>query len=55
MFDYRLGDIFGCVVDIGWIIGYSYVVYGFFCNGAISVFFESISVYFDVGEDWGFK
>ena len=28
VFDCKEGDIFGCVADIGWITGHSYVVYG---------------------------
>lgn len=32
-FDYRPGELFGCVADIGWITGHSYVVYGPLCNG----------------------
>ncbi|KAK2490894.1 hypothetical protein MC885_006794, partial [Smutsia gigantea] len=47
VFDYRPGDIFGCVADIGWITGHSYVVYGPLCNGATSVLFESTPVYPD--------
>ncbi len=39
--DYTPGDVFGCVADIGWITGHSYVVYGPLCNGATSVLFES--------------
>ncbi|XP_045301484.1 acetyl-coenzyme A synthetase 2-like, mitochondrial isoform X3 [Leopardus geoffroyi] len=51
VFDYRPGDIFGCVADIGWITGHSYVVYGPLCNGATTVLFESTPVYPDaVGE-----
>lgn len=52
VFDYRPGDIFGCVADIGWITGHSYVVYGPLCNGATSILFESTPVYPDPGEDW---
>ncbi|XP_044909885.1 acetyl-coenzyme A synthetase 2-like, mitochondrial isoform X2 [Felis catus] len=51
VFDYRPGDVFGCVADIGWITGHSYVVYGPLCNGATTVLFESTPVYPDaVGE-----
>uniref|UniRef100_H3D771 Acetyl-coenzyme A synthetase n=1 Tax=Tetraodon nigroviridis TaxID=99883 RepID=H3D771_TETNG len=45
VFDYREGDVFGCVADIGWITGHSYVVYGPLCNGATTVLFESTPVY----------
>lgn len=50
MFDYTPGDVFGCVADIGWITGHSYVVYGPLCNGATSVLFESTPVYPNPGE-----
>ena len=45
MFDYRDGDVFGCVADVGWITGHTYVVYGPLCNGATTVLFESTPVY----------
>ncbi len=49
MFGYRPGDIFGCVADIGWITGHSYVVYGPLVNGATTVLFESTPLYPDPG------
>ncbi|XP_036274363.1 acetyl-coenzyme A synthetase 2-like, mitochondrial isoform X1 [Pipistrellus kuhlii] len=52
VFDYRPGDIFGCVADIGWITGHSYVLYGPLCNGGTSVLFESTPVYPDPGRYW---
>jgi acetyl-CoA synthetase len=52
VFDYRPGDIFACVADIGWITGHSYVVYGPLCNGATTVLFESIPTYPDAGRYW---
>ena len=52
VFDYAEGDIFGCVADIGWITGHSYVVYGPLCNGATTVLFESIPTYPDPGRYW---
>eukprot|EP00794_Sanderia_malayensis_P020268 gene20268-22254_t len=51
-FDYRPGDIYACVADIGWITGHSYVVYGPLCNGATSVLFESTPIYPDPGRYW---
>uniref|UniRef100_A0A6I8MZQ0 Propionate--CoA ligase n=1 Tax=Ornithorhynchus anatinus TaxID=9258 RepID=A0A6I8MZQ0_ORNAN len=45
VFDYREGDVFGCVADIGWITGHTYVVYGPLCNGATTVLFESTPIY----------
>ncbi|XP_030643306.1 acetyl-coenzyme A synthetase 2-like, mitochondrial [Chanos chanos] len=52
VFDYRAGDVFGCVADIGWITGHSYVVYGPLANGATTVLFESMPVYPDPGRYW---
>ncbi|CAM9688417.1 acetyl-coenzyme A synthetase 2-like, mitochondrial [Lampetra fluviatilis] len=52
VFDHREGDVFGCVADIGWITGHSYVVYGPLCNGATTVLFESTPVYPDPGRYW---
>ncbi|XP_068931632.1 acetyl-coenzyme A synthetase 2-like, mitochondrial isoform X2 [Petaurus breviceps papuanus] len=52
VFDFRQGDVFGCVADIGWITGHSYVVYGPLCNGATSVLFESTPVYPNAGRYW---
>ncbi|XP_010623926.1 acetyl-coenzyme A synthetase 2-like, mitochondrial, partial [Fukomys damarensis] len=52
VFDYQPGDVFGCVADIGWITGHSYVVYGPLCNGATSILFESTPVYPNAGRYW---
>ncbi|CAL8258808.1 unnamed protein product [Lota lota] len=52
VFGYRPGDVFGCMADVGWITGHSYVVYGPLCNGATSVLFESTPVYPDPGRYW---
>ncbi|KAM4772223.1 acetyl-coenzyme A synthetase 2-like, mitochondrial [Rhinophrynus dorsalis] len=52
VFDYKQGDVYGCVADIGWITGHSYVVYGPLCNGATTVLFESTPTYPDPGRYW---
>ncbi|CAH1793084.1 unnamed protein product [Owenia fusiformis] len=52
VFDCHPGDVWGCVADIGWITGHSYVVYGPLCNGVTSVLFESIPTYPDAGRYW---
>ncbi|XP_063157896.1 acetyl-coenzyme A synthetase 2-like, mitochondrial [Candoia aspera] len=52
VFDIKQDDIFGCVADIGWITGHSYVVYGPLCNGSTTVLFESTPVYPDPGRYW---
>jgi len=51
-FDYNQGELFGCVADIGWITGHSYVVYGPLANGATSLLFESTPTYPDPGRYW---
>ncbi|CAJ1057607.1 acetyl-coenzyme A synthetase 2-like%2C mitochondrial [Xyrichtys novacula] len=52
VFDCRDGDVFGCVGDVGWIAGHSYIVYGPLCNGATTVLFESTPVYPNPGRYW---
>jgi acetyl-CoA synthetase len=52
VFDYRPGDIYACVADVGWVTGHSYVVYGPLANGATTVMFESIPTYPDAGRYW---
>mmetsp|Transcript_12752 Transcript_12752/g.33270 ORF Transcript_12752/g.33270 Transcript_12752/m.33270 type:complete len:527 (+) Transcript_12752:2-1582(+) len=51
-FDYRPGDVYACVADIGWITGHSYIVYGPLCNGATTFMFESVPTYPDAGRYW---
>ncbi|KAG9306981.1 hypothetical protein G9A89_000895 [Geosiphon pyriformis] len=45
VFDYHPGDVYGCMADIGWITGHTYIIYGPLCNGATTVLFESTPVY----------
>ncbi len=52
VFDYKDGEVFWCTADIGWITGHSYIVYGPLTNGAISMMFEGIPTYPDVGRFW---
>ena len=52
VFDYREGDVYACVADIGWITGHSYVVYGPLANGATTVLFESVPTYPNAGRYW---
>lgn len=51
VFNYHDGDVFGCVADIGWITGHSYIVYGPLCNGGTTVLFESTPVYPNPGDN----
>ncbi|MBT1063783.1 acetate--CoA ligase [Bowmanella sp. Y26] len=48
VFDYKPGDVYWCAADVGWITGHSYIVYGPFANGAISLMFEGVPTYPDV-------
>jgi len=52
VFDYRPGDVFGCVADVGWITGHSYIVYGPLSNGATTFMFESIPTYPNPSRYW---
>ncbi|XP_051662471.1 acetyl-coenzyme A synthetase 2-like, mitochondrial isoform X3 [Manacus candei] len=52
VFNYQDRDIFGCVADIGWITGHTYVVYGPLCNGGTTVLFESTPVHPNPGRYW---
>ncbi|GFE54675.1 acetyl-coenzyme A synthetase [Babesia ovis] len=52
IFDAREGDIFGCMADLGWITGHSYVVYGPLLNGITTFMFSSLPTYPDYGRYW---
>ncbi|KAI0087718.1 acetate--CoA ligase [Irpex rosettiformis] len=44
-FDVHPNDRFGCMADLGWITGHTYVVYGPLANGIATTVFESTPVY----------
>jgi acetyl-CoA synthetase len=52
VFDLREDDVFGCVADVGWITGHSYIVYGPLANGATTLMFESTPLYPHAGRYW---
>jgi acetyl-CoA synthetase len=52
VFDYREGDIYACMADVGWVTGHSYIVYGPLANGATTFMFEGIPTYPDAGRYW---
>lgn len=52
VFSYEENDIFWCTADIGWITGYSYILYGPLLNGATTVIFEGIPSYPDFSRFW---
>ena len=47
VFNYRPGDIYWCMADIGWITGHTYAVYGPLSNGATMVMYEGVPNYPD--------
>ena len=52
VFDYHDGDIYWCTADIGWVTGYSYIVYGPLANGATTLMFEGIPNYPSMSRFW---
>lgn len=52
VFDLKPNDIFGCLADIGWITGHSYIVYGPLANGVATVLFESVPIYPNPSRYW---
>jgi len=52
IFNYKPGDVYACVADVGWITGHTYVCYGPLANGATTVLFESVPTYPDPGRYW---
>ena len=52
IFDYHDGNVYWCAADVGWITGHSYITYGPFSNGAISVMFEGAPNYPDASRFW---
>jgi acetyl-CoA synthetase len=45
VFDLHEGDIHGCMADVGWITGHTYIVYGPLSMGTTTVMFESVPTY----------
>lgn len=46
------GDVFGCLADVGWITGHTYIVYGPLALGATTVMFESLPTFPDPSRYW---
>src|SRR5829696_1758899 len=45
-------DVFWCAADVGWVTGYSYIVYGPLANGATSIMYEGAPDYPDKDIWW---
>ncbi|GAU93058.1 hypothetical protein RvY_05049 [Ramazzottius varieornatus] len=52
VFNLKPGEVFGCLADIGWITGHSYVVYAPLANGITTVLFESTPNYPSPSRYW---
>lgn len=52
VFDWKPGDVYACMADVGWVTGHSYVVYGPLLNGATTFMFESTPLYPNPGRYW---
>ena len=45
-------DVHGCMADVGWITGHSYIVYGPLSNGVTTVMFEGMPTYPNASRYW---
>ncbi|MDL5049319.1 acetate--CoA ligase [Oscillatoria amoena NRMC-F 0135] len=52
VFQYQAGQVYWCTADVGWITGHSYIVYGPLSAGAITLMFEGIPSWPDMGRFW---
>jgi acetyl-CoA synthetase len=52
VFDMHPGDIHGCMADVGWITGHTYIVYGPLSNGVATVIFEGMPTYPSPSRYW---
>jgi acetyl-CoA synthetase len=51
-FQYQPNQVYWCTADVGWITGHSYIVYGPLAAGAITLMFEGIPSWPDMGRFW---
>lgn len=52
VFQYQEEQVYWCTADVGWITGHSYIVYGPLSAGAITLMFEGIPSWPDMGRFW---
>lgn len=52
IFNVHPGDVFGSMVDIGWITGHSYIIYGPLSNGVTTLLFDTVPFYPNHGRYW---
>ncbi|MBX2961670.1 MAG: acetate--CoA ligase [Cyclobacteriaceae bacterium] len=51
-FQYQERQVYWCTADVGWITGHSYILYGPLSAGAITLMFEGIPSWPDMGRFW---
>lgn len=42
IFDFKLGEVFWCTADAGWITGHSYLIYAPLCHGGTTLMYEGV-------------
>jgi acetyl-CoA synthetase len=52
VFDMHPGDVHGCMADVGWITGHTYIVYGPLSNGITTVIFEGVPTFPNPSRYW---
>lgn len=52
VFNYKLGQVYWCTADVGWVTGHSYIVYGPLTCGATSLIYEGVPNYPDHSRFW---
>lgn len=52
IFGGKAGSVFFCVSDIGWVVGYSYIVYASLLAGMAIIVYEGLSIWSDCGVWW---
>lgn len=52
VFNHKLGDVFFCTADLGWVTGHTANVYGALANGATIVLFEGVIFHPNASRLW---
>lgn len=52
IFGGKVGGVFFCVLDIGWVVGYFYIVYVLLLVGMVIIVYEGLLMYLDCGVWW---
>lgn len=52
IFGGKVGSVFFCVLDIGWVVGYLYIVYVLLLVGMVIIVYEGLLIWLDCGVWW---